>query len=138
MVDASVGIKLFLDEEYAEEVEALFASEAILLVPDLFHIECTNILWKRVSRGLYPLQSARENIADLYAMNLPTTPTAGLMARALELASQYKITAYDACYLALAELHSVPLLTEDTPLRNALVGSHIQTLTIQEYLSTSV
>ena len=83
VVDASVGIKLFLQEEYSEAVEALFNADARLLVPDLFHIECANILWKRVMRGLYPLQSARENIADLYALHLPSTPTAELMTRAL-------------------------------------------------------
>ena len=135
VVDASIGIKMFLDEEYAEEVEALFHSNTILLVPDLFHIECTNILWKRATRGLYPLQSARDNIADLYAMNLPTTPTGELMTRALELACSYGTTAYDACYLALAEQQGVPLITADTPLRQAVMGSHLQVLTFPEYLA---
>lgn len=138
VVDASIGIKLFLDEEYAEEVNVLFNSDAILLVPDLFHIECTNILWKRVTRGLYPMQSARENITDLSAMNLPTTPTAGLMAHALELAYTYRTTAYDACYIALADLHGVALLTADIALQNALTGSHIRAITIPEYLAASV
>jgi predicted nucleic acid-binding protein len=138
VVDASVGIQLFLDEGSTDAVDALFASDAVLLVPDLFHIECTNILWKRVTRGLYPLQDARDNIADLHAMQLPTTPTAGLMAQALELAHRYGITAYDACYLALALLHGVPVLTADTRLRNSLDGSPIQVLTIPEYLAANI
>ncbi len=138
VVDASIGIKLFLDEEYAEEVVALFDSNALLLVPDLFHIECTNILWKRVARGLYTIENAKKNLADLYAMSLPTTPTAGLMGRALELAYQYSVTADDACYLALSELHGVPLLTADIPLHHALAGSPLQVLTFPEYLAAGV
>lgn len=134
VVDASIGIKLFLAEEFAEEVEALFNSDAILLVPDLFHIECANILWKRVTRGLYPLESARGNIADLHALNLPTTPTAVLMARALELACQYRITAYDACYLALAERHGAPLLSADAQLQAAVAGSGVQVVGMVEFL----
>jgi len=66
-------------------------------------------------------------------IKLPTTPTADLMAQALKLAFVYNITAYDACYLALAELHGIPLLTADIRLQNSLKGSHILLLTIAEY-----
>jgi predicted nucleic acid-binding protein len=135
VVDASIGIKLFLDEEFAEEVERLFASETTLLVPDLFFIECTNILWKRVARGLYPLADAQENIAELDRLHLPATATATLMRRAFVLACQYGATAYDACYLALAEQQGVPLLTADAPLCQALAGSPITVLTMPEYLA---
>jgi predicted nucleic acid-binding protein len=138
VVDASVGIQLFLKEDYSDAVAVVFASDATLIVPDLFHIECTNILWKRMIRGQYPLQSARENIVDLLALQLPTTPTAGLMGRALELAADYRVTAYDACYLALAELHAIPLLTTDGRLRKIMDGSPIQVLTIPEYLALGV
>ncbi len=137
VVDASVGNKLFLKEEDTEAAEALFNSDATLLVPDLFHIECANILWKRVARGLYALETARENIADLQAMALPTTPTSGLMARALELACRYGVTAYDACYLALAELHGIPLVTADARLHTALIGSPLNLLSLPEYLATA-
>lgn len=135
VVDASIGIKLFLDEEYAEDVERLFDAGATLLVPDLFFIECTNILWKRVARGLYPQADAAANIAELTHLRLPTTPTTALMNRAFELACQYRATAYDACYLALAEQHGVPLLTADAPLRAALAGSPIAVMTMEEYLA---
>lgn len=137
VVDASVGIKMFLkEEEYSADVKLLFISKVELYVPDLFHIECTNILWKRVTRGIFPRQIAAECISDLYAMQLPTTPTAGLMSKALQLALTFKVTPYDACYVALAELLGIPLLTADIRLRDALINSHIQLLTIPEYLAS--
>lgn len=138
VVDASVAIQMFLGEEHADAVADLFASEATLRVTDLFHIECTNILWKRVTRGLYPALSARENLADLAAMRLPTTPTAEFMPRAFELGCAHRVTAYDACYLALAERYACPLITADMPLHAALAGSHITVLTIEEYLALVV
>ncbi|HKZ84931.1 MAG TPA: type II toxin-antitoxin system VapC family toxin, partial [Anaerolineae bacterium] len=53
VVDASVGIKLFIAEPLSNLADALFAHLAAdppgrLMVPDLFFIECANILWKHV------------------------------------------------------------------------------------------
>ena len=47
VVDASVGIKLFVEEEFSEKVQALFDLLAKnpptkLFVPDLFYVECAN------------------------------------------------------------------------------------------------
>jgi predicted nucleic acid-binding protein len=51
VVDASVGIKLFIDEPLSDIAHALFEKltedpPVELFVPDLFYIECTNILVK--------------------------------------------------------------------------------------------
>ncbi len=59
VVDASVAVKLFLEEEGTEEMRRFFAQSLAqstpgLLVPDLFFAECANVMWKRVRRGDYP------------------------------------------------------------------------------------
>jgi len=51
VVDASVAIKLFIDEPLSEQAEVLFSTPQAepageFHVPDLFYIECTNVLWK--------------------------------------------------------------------------------------------
>lgn len=125
VVDASVGIKLFVSEEYSEDVQRLFEEsladpDASLLVPDLFFIECANILWKKVRRGEYPESIAMASIADLRTLELPATPTIELMERALEIACAHGVTAYDACYVALAERSGIPLLTADDRLAGVL------------------
>jgi len=133
VVDASVGIRLFLPEEHAEQVQKLFESALddpcdTIFVPDLFFIECANVLWKKVRRGEYSQDMARQNLADLLALDLPTTPTSELMARALQIACEHGVTAYDACYVALAEVKEAPLLTADNRLRDALAGAFNVTL----------
>ncbi len=70
VVDASVGIKLFVKEELSEQTHALFAHltaipPAQLHVPDLFFIECTNILWKYTRRFNYPAEKARKHLIHL-------------------------------------------------------------------------
>jgi predicted nucleic acid-binding protein len=121
VVDASVGIKLFVDEEFSEQAHALFSylaadPPAELYVPDLFYIECTNILLKYKRRFGRSLQDSQADVADLKLLALKPTSTADLMEDALLLASEKKLTAYDACYAVLAKKMEIPLITADEPL----------------------
>jgi predicted nucleic acid-binding protein len=130
VVDASVGIKLFLVEAGSKEAHRLFAELAAdpparFYVPDLFFVECGNILWKYVRNFGYDANSARQDSADLQALRLRTVSTADLLRPALDLALQYDITAYDACYAALAQQLSLPLITADATLINKLYTSPI-------------
>ena len=121
VIDASLGIKLFVLEVGSEKVDRLFNLLTVdppynFFVPDLFYIECANILWKYVKRFGYPAASARQDINDLLALALHSIPTTELAAEALELALEFDLTAYDACYVALARLLELPLLTADVAL----------------------
>ncbi|MCA9875264.1 MAG: type II toxin-antitoxin system VapC family toxin [Anaerolineales bacterium] len=130
VVDASVGIKLFLVEEGSDAADRLFAElsadpPARFYVPDLFFVECGNILWKYVRHFGYDAASARQDVADLQALRLQTVSTADLLTPAFELALQYGLTAYDASYAALAQQLSLPLITSDAPLVRTLADSSI-------------
>ena len=128
VVDASVGIKLFVEEEFSERANALFSyltaePSAELYVPDLFYIECANILLKYTRRFGRSLADSQEDVADLKLLALKVTSTADLMEDALLLASAKNLTAYDACYAVLAQKLEVPLITADEPLVQAMDSS---------------
>lgn len=121
VVDASVGIKLFLIETLSERADVLFDHltddpPARFYVPDLFFIECTNILWKYVRRFDYPAKMAQQDVADLTQLPLQIVSTAALAEKALGLAVTYGSTAYDSAYIALARHLSLPLVTADEKL----------------------
>ena len=121
VVDASVGIKLFVDEEFSEQAHALFSylatdPPAELYVPDLFYIECANILLKYTRRFGLSLEDSQADVADLKLLALKPTSTADLMEDSLLFASEKKLTAYDACYAILAQKLEIPLITADRPL----------------------
>jgi predicted nucleic acid-binding protein len=125
VVDASVGIKLFVEEEFSEQAHALFSHLAAeppaeLYVPDLFYMECTNILLKYMRRFGRSLDDSQADLADLNRLALKSTPTADLMEEALSLAGEENLTAYDACYGALAEQLDIPMITADKSLALAI------------------
>ncbi len=137
VVDASVGIKLFLQEEGTEQATRLFQTlaqdpSARFYVPDLFFIECANILWKYARRFDYPAENAHQDLVDLRALALRSVSTADLVSPALDLALENNITAYDACYVALAKGTNLPLITADRPLARKLLDDDVEILFLKE------
>lgn len=121
VIDASVGIKVFLDEPDSSAAEQLFASladdsAAQLYVPDLFFTECANILWKYVRRFGYPVEDAHANLTDLRESELTVISTTELLHSALDIGLQHNMTVYDSCYVALAQTLAVPLISADQKL----------------------
>jgi predicted nucleic acid-binding protein len=130
VVDANVGIKLFLEEELSDEAEAVFRQlEADdpprFFIPDLFYIECANILWKYVRRGAHPREDALRDMAALIALPLQPVSTADLLPGALALAVDRDLSAYDAAYAFLASSLNAPFVTADRTLFQKLAGSGI-------------
>jgi predicted nucleic acid-binding protein len=128
VVDASVGIKLFVAESLSDEAHALFSHladdpPARLHVPDLFYIECADILSKVVRRLGLAEEDARLYVEQLGGLALRSRPTAELAAEALDIALAYDITAYDAAYVALSASLGVPLFTADERLARALAAT---------------
>jgi predicted nucleic acid-binding protein len=125
VVDASVGIKLFVEEEFSDKAHALFSHLAAdppaeLYIPDLFYIECANILLKYTRRFGRSMDHSQADVADIKLLSLRSTSTADLMEDALLLAAEKNLTAYDACYAVLAQNLDIPLITVDEKLSNAV------------------
>jgi predicted nucleic acid-binding protein len=125
VLDASVGIKLFVDEEHSERVTRLIGqisedAGVEIHVPDLFYVECANILLKYARRFGRPMDDCLADIEDLAELSLKNTPTIQLAADALRLADAHALTSYDACYAVLAQKLGVPLVTADARLAQAI------------------
>lgn len=137
VVDPSVGIKLFVFEDGSEQADRLFGHltsdpSTRFFVPDLFFIECANILWKYVQRYGYPPENARQDVVDLQELALHDFPTADLVAESLDLALLFDVTAYDASYAALAQRLRLPLLTADQTLAQKLAHSGIDIILLRD------
>lgn len=124
VIDASTGIKLVLPEDGSGAIQRLLDESPDIgdsfFIPDLFFAECGSVLWKRVRRAEITASVARKGMDDLLALHLSATPIQALAARAVTIALEREVTVYDACYVALAEAKSVPLLTADRRLAERL------------------
>ena len=136
VIDASVGIKIVLEEQYSRQVRDYFSQllevpPTMLFVPDLFYTECANILWKYIQRDIISPMLAEQACRVLLQLQLSTTSGMEVMTRTVELAATYKISAYDATYLALADHLHLPLLTADKRLAVAMAHSSYTVIALE-------
>ncbi len=126
ILDAIVGVKTRVAEPLSDKATAVLRAlhDGLLTigVPDLFFVECANVLWKYVRRLGYSAKMAQSDIAQLLNLPLVVTPTQDLAAEALDLALAHDISAYDSSYLALAIRESATVITADEKLVRKLAG----------------
>lgn len=116
VVDASVALKLFVDEPGSAEATALFSEATELVAPDLLLAEVANAGWRAVRRGAMSRDQLRDAIRELRDGPLALVPLAELAMAATALALRRDHPAYDCFYVALAQREAAPLVTADAKL----------------------
>lgn len=89
----------------------------VIAAPDLLHVEVLSAVRRHTASGGLSLRQADDAIDDLLALPVTIYPAASLLRRCWELRDN--VTAYDACYVALAEALGCTLLTTDARLAKA-------------------
>lgn len=137
VVDTSVGIKHFIADPLTPKVNQLFDrlaySQTEIFVPDLFYIESANTFWKYVRARLYTAAEVQADLTTLKALPLRVVSTAELMEEAVNIGLNYGITAYDACYVALSQQVSAPLLTLDERLVRAVAAASYDVRSLNDF-----
>jgi len=123
VIDASVVVKLFFEEEHSKAAEQCVARADELLAPDLLWAETANVIWKRQRRGDLTADAALDLAQQVLALPVVIHPSADLAADALDLAMRIERTVYDCLYLALAVRTKAVLVSADKRFVNALAGS---------------
>ena len=142
VVDASSTAKLLIEEPESEHARLFFGQLAgddppLLYAPDLLYIECASIVGKYAAHHGFEPHRARAALAILKDLALQSVPTRDLLQEALSLSLRYRISAYDASYLALAEGLHCPLVTEDEGLRRKVHSSSIVLKRLREAAETA-
>jgi predicted nucleic acid-binding protein len=121
VLDASVAIALLRREPAAPALAEVLSSSACgavqLLVPDAFWLEFVNVLVRRY--GLSPIEVV-EALREMDDLGIATVRIdRPLLLVTIDLQARFGLSAYDAGYLALAEIEDARLLTLDRQLADA-------------------
>ena len=116
-----------IDQTYAEKVLKSL-SNADALVPNLWHLEASNVLLGAERRDEISMGEIEGFIAQLE--NLPiqvdSLTAHQTFTRTLALGRAYNLSSYDAAYLELAIRESIPLATLDKDLSKAAKSSNVE------------
>ena len=117
VVDASVIAPAVADGgPDGEACRAQIKGES-LAAPDLLRVEAVSVIRRQLATGALTPAQATNAIEDLLNFPITVYPTAPFLRHAWELRDN--VTAYDACYVALAEALGCALATADQRLANA-------------------
>jgi predicted nucleic acid-binding protein len=118
VVDASVAVTMFLNiGPNAGRIRDRLGHAEEVHIPHLFDVEVLHVLRRHSLRGGLSRKQGQLILNLLYEMKAVRYPHAPLAARIWEL--RENLSAYDATYVALAEVLDAPLVTMDARLAHA-------------------
>jgi len=118
VVDASAVVEALLRREDAVALEErIFAPGETLHPPFLMEVEVAQVVRRYVARREITTEQGETIMQNLIDFPVQLYPHRELLQRIWDL--RHNLTAYDAAYVALAELLDAPLLTRDRRLAAA-------------------
>ena len=117
VVDASALVDYLTLARMNRPLDERLTASSNFHAPHLIDVEVAHALQQLTRRREIGADRAADARLDLAALPLRRYPHGPLVERAWEL--RHNVSAYDAMYIALAELLDVPLVTCDAPLARA-------------------
>ena len=133
VLDNSVAMRWLLktrkvaDQQYADDIlDSLLGASA--LVPNLWHLEATNVLLSAEKRDEISLGEIEGFVSQLENLPILTDSMTSHQAfnRTLTLTRAYKLSSYDAAYLELAIREGLPIATLDKNLTKAAMKAGVE------------
>lgn len=124
-IDANIALKRLVHEPDSILAHGLWAEwkaqQVVIISPTLWAYEVTSAIRKFVHRGRLSPQLEQQTLTAAYRLPVSLRRPTQLHQRASELARRFnRPAAYDAHYLALAEMAGCPFWTGDERLYNAV------------------
>lgn len=130
VLDPSVVVKWYVSENLTDAAvrlkKKIEEESQLVAVPQFFFVESANILWKKSS---LTKELSRNDAKGIYSriLDLPfhVIEDEELLLKALNLASDYSVSVYDAMYLACVIHSKAVLITADSALARRFASSSL-------------
>lgn len=126
-IDASLAVKLLVQEPYSERVASLWRGwieeDVEPIVPSFFPFEVTSTIRRKCVRKQLTDEEAEEAFNIFATLDFVVLRPKALLKEAWDMAKEFGLpTLYDTAYLALAKLCDCEFWTADEVLINSLQG----------------
>lgn len=120
VVDASVAVKWYVEEEFSANAALLLEASHRLHAPELIYPEFGSIMWKKVRRGEAAAKEGRNIIDRFRRLTIKSHPHEKLLKASFVGAQLTGQTVYDWTYLSLAIALKCKFVTADRRFFTAL------------------
>lgn len=129
--DASVLVKLVIEERATPQARESFVGCAEPLAPDWCMVECVSALWRKALRGEYPAGVMHDALGVLRRLDLTLLGSADLVGATMDIALAQKHPVYDCLYVALALAEGAALVTADAAQREIALAAGVEVVWIE-------
>lgn len=118
VLDASATVDWLLQTSAGRKIEArIYSGNESLHAPHLLDLEVAQVMRRLARERTISAQRADEALEDLISLRLTRHPHTLFLTRVWRLRNN--LSAYDAAYIAVAEMLDAPLLTRDSRIASA-------------------
>ena len=116
VLDASAAIEIALNKEQAASFKDILKSADIVLSPDIYPSEITNVFWKYAISSDIPIDECKKGITFCLDLIDDYISTKDICREAFSESVIHKHASYDMFYLLIARRNDATLLTKDKKL----------------------
>jgi len=113
VVDASAAIEIALNKENAGEFQKIIIESDLVIAPDTFSSEITNVFWKYGKFSNYDLDKCDKGISFCIDLVDDFIETKSICREVFSEAMKNNHSAYDLFYLIVARRNNAGIITKD-------------------------
>lgn len=116
VLDASAAIEVFLNKPDAERFKTIISQADLILTPDTFPSEITNVFWKYASYSDFDLKKCESGIKYCLELIDDFIDTKEICHEVFSESLKNKHSSYDIFYLIVARRNNSTILSKDKKL----------------------